>query len=142
MAEKESWQDLHSGPSLMDFMPKEAEPKEFLARAGQSRVEGCEVFPVEKEILEAIQTVYDPEIPVNIYELGLIYGVKINGNGNIYIEMTLTAPGCPVAGELPGWVAEAVAEVEGAGVVEVTLVWNPPWTADMMSEDAKLALGM
>jgi FeS assembly SUF system protein len=96
----------------------------------------------EEPVVAALRTVHDPEIPVNIYDLGLIYGFTIAETGNVDVEMSLTAPGCPVAGELPGWVADAVAGVEGIGEVEVKLVWDPPWTPELMSEDAKLALGM
>jgi FeS assembly SUF system protein len=84
--------------------------------------------------------VHDPEIPVNIYDLGLIYDVIRQDNGDVEITMSLTAPGCPVAGEMPGQVAEAVAQVESVGNVGVELVWNPAWTPERMSEDAKLAL--
>jgi FeS assembly SUF system protein len=84
--------------------------------------------------------VHDPEIPVNIYDLGLIYDVIRQDNGDVEITMSLTAPGCPVAGEMPGQVAEAVAQVESVGNVGVELVWDPAWTPERMSEDAKLAL--
>jgi FeS assembly SUF system protein len=94
------------------------------------------------EVVAALQTVHDPEIPVNIYELGLIYDVDIAEDGSVAVLMTLTAPACPVAGELPGEVAQAVADVEGVGEVLVTLTWEPAWTPEKMSEDAKLALGV
>ena len=97
---------------------------------------------IEAQAVEAIRTCFDPEIPVNIYDLGLVYKADIDERGNVAVEMTLTAPGCPVAAEMPGWVADAVANVPGVGEVEVNLVWDPPWTPDQMSEDAKLALGM
>ena len=93
-------------------------------------------------IAAALKTVYDPEIPVDIYELGLIYDVNIEMDGTVHLVMTLTAPGCPVAGILPQQVADAAASVEGVGEVDVTLVWDPPWDTEKMSEDAKLALGM
>ena len=96
----------------------------------------------EAEVVEAMRTVHDPEIPVNVYDLGLIYEMELAPNGNVAVRMSLTAPGCPVAGEMPGMVADAVAKVEGTGEVEVALVWDPAWTPDRMSEDAKLALGM
>lgn len=142
MQEEQERRELHDGPSLMDFMPERPEPEAFVARAGAPRGADAGPAPGEDAVIEAMQTVYDPEIPVNIYDLGLVYGVEVNESGDIDVKMTLTAPGCPVAGVLPGWVAEAVAGVEGAGAVEVTLVWDPPWTPDRMSEDAKLALGM
>lgn len=97
-------------------------------------------FADEDDMLEALRTVYDPEIPVNIYDLGLIYDCTMQDDGNVDIVMTLTAPACPVAGEMPQQVADAVADVEGVGRVSVTLTWEPPWRPDMMSEDAKMAL--
>ncbi len=115
--------------------------EEFRATAGEPLPPGAPAA-TEEPVIAALQTVYDPEIPVNIYELGLIYTVERKDGGNVDIEMSLTAPGCPVAGEMPGMVAQAVAGAEGVGLVEVTLVWEPAWTPERMSEDAKLALGM
>jgi FeS assembly SUF system protein len=97
---------------------------------------------LENEIVEAMRSVYDPEIPVNIYDLGLIYDMKVNEAGAVEIKMTLTAPGCPVAGEMPGMVARAVKTVEGVKDCDVELVWDPQWTPDMMSESARLTLNM
>ncbi len=114
---------------------------DFKANAGEALAAGTAVA-VDEVVIEAMRTVFDPEIPVNIYELGLIYEFKISEAGNVDIEMSLTAPGCPVAGEMPGMVADAVAAAEGVGEVEVKLVWEPAWTPERMSEDAKLALGM
>jgi len=114
---------------------------DFKANSGSPLESGIPVAG-EEPVVAALRTVHDPEIPVNIYDLGLIYGFTIAETGNVDVEMSLTAPGCPVAGELPGWVADAVAGVDGIGEVEVKLVWDPPWTPDLMSEDAKLALGM
>ena len=114
---------------------------EFSANAGEPLENGVPVAG-EAAVIEAMRDVYDPEIPVNIYDLGLIYNFTIGDVGNVNAEMSLTAPGCPVAGDLPGWVADAVAKVEGIGEVEVKLVWAPPWTPELMSEDAKLALGV
>ena len=114
---------------------------EFSANAGAPLENGVSVAG-EAAVIEAMRDVYDPEIPVNIYDLGLIYNFTIGDVGNVNAEMSLTAPGCPVAGDLPGWVADAVAKVEGIGEVEVKLVWDPPWTPELMSEDAKLALGV
>lgn len=82
-----------------------------------------------------------PEIPVNIYELGLIYTIDINAENEVDIKMSLTAPGCPVAGEMPGWVADAVEPIAGVKQVDVALVWEPPWGMDMMSDEARLELG-
>ncbi|MGB0660886.1 MAG: SUF system Fe-S cluster assembly protein [Mangrovicoccus sp.] len=92
-------------------------------------------------IVEACRTVFDPEIPVNIYDLGLVYTIEICPENAVTIIMTLTAPGCPVAGEMPGWVAEAVEAVPGVMKVDVELTWEPPWGMDMMSDEARLELG-
>lgn len=94
------------------------------------------------DIVEAIKTVYDPEIPINIYDLGLIYKIDQADNGDIHIDMSLTAPGCPVAGVLPQQVADAVAGVSGVGKIEVEIVWEPAWTPDRLTEDAKMILEM
>ena len=94
----------------------------------------------ENDIIEALKKVFDPEIPVNIYDLGLIYNISIEPNLNVDIKMTLTAPNCPVAGEMPGMVGKAVKKLNGFKGVKVELVWEPPWSKDMMSDDAKLAL--
>jgi FeS assembly SUF system protein len=96
----------------------------------------------EEAVVNAMRGVYDPEIPVNIYDLGLIYDLKIAENGNVAVTMTLTAPACPVAESLPKEVADVVANVEGVGEVEVTITWDPPWTQANMSEVAKVALDM
>lgn len=97
--------------------------------------------PLYEQVVEACRSVYDPEIPVNIYELGLIYTVDINEQSEVAIKMSLTAPGCPVAGEMPGWVADAVEPIAGVKQVDVELVWEPPWGMDMMSDEARLELG-
>lgn len=97
---------------------------------------------LETEIIKALCTVFDPEIPVNIYELGLIYNIAIESGGNVKIAMTLTAPGCPVAHTFPGTVEAAVRTVEGVNEAVVELVWDPPWTQDRMSDAAKLQLNM
>ena len=94
------------------------------------------------DIVAALKTVYDPEIPVDIYELGLIYKVDIDDDRNVAIEMTLTAPGCPVAGDMPGWVENAVSTVAGVANVKVTLVFDPPWDNSRMSDEAQVALNM
>ena len=94
------------------------------------------------DIVAALKTVYDPEIPVDIYELGLIYKVDIDDDCNVAIEMTLTAPGCPVAGDMPGWVENAVSTVAGVANVKVTLVFDPPWDNSRMSDEAQVALNM
>jgi FeS assembly SUF system protein len=93
-------------------------------------------------LIAALKTVYDPEIPVDIYELGLIYKVDVADNKDVTIDMTLTAPGCPVAGEMPGMVKDALLTVPGIGDVTVNMTFDPPWTPDRMSEEAKLELNM
>jgi FeS assembly SUF system protein len=123
-----------------DFMPV-SPYGDGKARAGARRAEGAAVADREA-VIDALRTVHDPEIPVNIYELGLIYGMEIDEAGNVEIDMTLTAPACPVAGEMPQWVADAVAAVESVGEVEVTMVWDPPWSPARMSDDAKMILDM
>jgi len=105
-------------------------------------VEGTCSSPLEGAVIDALRTVFDPEIPVSIYDLGLIYVIDIKEDGHTYIGMTLTAPGCPVAGEIPGWVRDAVIQVDGIKEVEVEILWEPPWIPDNMSEAAKLDLGM
>lgn len=97
---------------------------------------------LEQQIVDALRNVYDPEIPINIYDLGLIYSVNISDNRSVNIEMTLTTPGCPVAQTFPGTVECAVKCVDGVEDVHVELVWDPPWTKDRMSEDALLSLGL
>ena len=96
----------------------------------------------EDAVINAICTVYDPEIPVNIYELGLIYAIEIAETGDVKVEMTLTAPGCPSAQELPEMVRSAIAELHGVGTVTVDTVWDPPWDPSRMSEEARLSLNM
>ncbi len=97
--------------------------------------------PLYANVVEACRTVYDPEIPVNILDLGLIYTIDINAENEVQILMSLTAPGCPVAGEMPGWVADAVEPLAGVKTVDVELVWEPQWGMEMMSDEARLELG-
>ena len=97
--------------------------------------------PLYPDIVNACKQVFDPEIPVNIYDLGLIYTIEIDQKGQTLILMSLTAPGCPVAEEMPGWVSEAVEPVEGVKNVRVEIVWEPQWGMDMMSDEARLELG-
>ena len=97
--------------------------------------------PLFNAVVEACRTVYDPEIPVNIYDLGLVYTIDINSENDVRLIMTLTAPGCPVAGEMPGWLNDAIEPVAGVKSVEVELTWDPPWGMDMMSDEARLELG-
>jgi FeS assembly SUF system protein len=96
----------------------------------------------EEKVIEMLKTVFDPEIPVDIYELGLIYAIEIADDGNVKVEMTLTTPSCPSAQELPGQVEEAVQMVPGVKDVQVEVVWDPPWDQSRMSEDARLALNV
>ena len=97
---------------------------------------------LELKVIEALQTCYDPEIPVNIYELGLVYGIEISDSGDVRILMTLTAPSCPVAASLPLQIESKVSAIEGVKSAQVELVWDPPWNPGRMSESAKLQLGM
>ena len=94
----------------------------------------------KEDVIVRIKTVMDPEIPVNLYDLGLIYNIEILSNNDVKIKMSLTAPGCPVAGEMPQEVADTVSKINNVGEVEVELIWDPPWTVERMSEDARLAL--
>ena len=100
-----------------------------------------ELLRLTDDIVGALKTVYDPEIPADIYELGLIYRIDIEDDRSVKIDMTLTAPGCPVAGEMPGWVENAVSAVEGISGVSVAMTFDPPWTPDRMSEEARVAVG-
>ena len=97
---------------------------------------------LKDDLVAALKTVFDPEIPVDIYELGLIYRLDVDSERNIEVDMTLTAPGCPVAGDMPAWVENAVGAVEGVGLVRVQLVFNPPWDPSRMSDEARVALNM
>jgi FeS assembly SUF system protein len=101
-----------------------------------------EIERLSAQIIAALKTVYDPEIPVDIYELGLVYRIEIDDDRNVEMDMTLTAPGCPVAGDMLGWAENAVSSVEGVGQVTVNLVFSPPWDVSRMSEEARVALNM
>jgi FeS assembly SUF system protein len=127
-----------SPPMMPDMGPIEAG---IVARAGAPLAEGASIA-AEADVIEAFRTVYDPEIPVNIYDLGLVYETKIAESGDIHVVMTLTTPGCPVAGILPQQVADAAATVDGTGEIVIELTWEPSWSPDLMSEDARLALDM
>ncbi|BCH16815.1 SUF system Fe-S cluster assembly protein [Mesorhizobium sp. L-2-11] len=106
-----------------------------------SAIPADELARLTDDIVSALKTVYDPEIPADIYELGLIYKIDIEDDRSVRIDMTLTAPGCPVAGEMPGWVENAVGAVEGVSGVEVNMTFDPPWSPDRMSEEAQVAVG-
>jgi FeS assembly SUF system protein len=107
-----------------------------------SSISEVELEELTNKIVAALKTVYDPEIPADIYELGLIYNVDVDDDRFVAITMTLTAPGCPVAGEMPGWVENAVGAVPGVSGVKVTMVFDPPWDQSRMSEEARVALDM
>jgi FeS assembly SUF system protein len=98
--------------------------------------------PTEEGVIAALKTVFDPEIPVDIYELGLVYAIELSDAGEVKVEMTLTTPSCPAAQELPSMVEEAVRQIPGVAACRVELVWDPPWDPSRMSEDARLALNM
>jgi FeS assembly SUF system protein len=117
-------------------------PTETQAASSGSPLTPEELEALGNELIAALKTVYDPEIPVDIYELGLIYKVDVADNKDVTIDMTLTAPGCPVAGEMPGMVKDAVKTVKGIGEVKVNMTFDPPWTPERMSEEAKLELNM
>lgn len=114
---------------------------DFVATAGHEKP-ADEKTAAEADVIEAIKTVSDPEIMINVYDMGLIYNIEIRDNGDVYVAMTLTAPGCPVAGILPQQVADAVALVEGTGKIEVRIVWEPAWTIERLSEDARAMIEM
>ena len=105
-------------------------------------ISNTEIKQLGEEIIKVICTIFDPEIPVNIYELGLIYDIEVSNEGDVRIEMTLTSPNCPVAESLPAEVEEKVKDINLINDVKVNIVFEPPWTKDMMSEEAKLELGM
>lgn len=119
-----------------------AEPQKMQAEFEASAIPPEELEAFTQKLVAALKTVYDPEIPVDIYELGLIYKVDVADNKDVEVEMTLTAPGCPVAGEMPEMVKSALQGVEGIGEVTVNMVFDPPWTPEKMSDEAKLELNM
>lgn len=120
----------------------EQEPAEEAPQASAPELPQDELDQLTDDLVAAFKTVYDPEIPVDIYELGLIYKVDVDGNRDVEVDMTLTAPGCPVAGDMPGWVENAAAAVPGVRSVKVNLVFDPPWDPSKMSEVARLELNM
>ncbi len=117
-----------------------AEEAPRIVRTVSGTLPAEEVDRITKDLIGVLKTVYDPEIPVDIYELGLIYKVDLDDDRNLSIDMTLTAPGCPVAGEMPTWVENAAMSVEGIQNVTVNMVYDPPWDASRMSEEAQVAL--
>lgn len=129
---------------VIDWNPT---PQVVLAEAGEPPSEVTALSQGELDrltdaFIEQLKTVYDPEIPVDIYELGLIYKVDVSDDIDVVVDMTLTAPGCPVAGEMPEWVRDAVLKVEGVRTATVNLVFDPPWDPSRMSDEAKLQLNM
>ena len=131
----------------MNAIDRPLSPPPHLMQPEETTNEGTAQFigvdpDFQARLISALKTVYDPEIPVDIYELGLIYKLEVKENGLVEIDMTLTTPGCPVAGEMPGRVAAAVEMVEGISEAKVTLVWMPPWDRSRMSEEARVALNM
>jgi FeS assembly SUF system protein len=125
--------DLTGGPETAPADPAPSAP---------SNIPTEELDRITADVVDAMKTVFDPEIPVDIYELGLIYKVDLDDDRTLHITMTLTAPGCPVAGEMPMWVHDAAVPVEGVEKVKVELVFEPPWTPDRMTDEARLALNM
>ncbi|HTV69678.1 MAG TPA: SUF system Fe-S cluster assembly protein [Rhizobiaceae bacterium] len=121
--------------------PETAAANEPAKTFSASAIPQEELARMTDDIVAALKTVYDPEIPADIYELGLVYRIDIEDDRAVKIDMTLTAPGCPVAGEMPGWVENAVGAVEGVSRVDVNMTFDPPWTPDRMSEEAQVAIG-
>ena len=115
---------------------------ELQAASAASTLPQAELDRLTDQLIEKLKTVFDPEIPVDIYELGLIYKVDVSDDRDVAIDMTLTAPGCPVAGEMPGWVRDAVMEIKDIKSCHVDLVFEPPWDPSRMSDEAKLQLNM
>ncbi len=135
--------DTHEAPAegtVKPDTPPGAKPEDAPAEASALPQE--ELDRLTSDIVAALKTVYDPEIPADIYELGLIYKIDIGDDREVAVEMTLTAPGCPVAGEMPKWVEDAVNSVPGISGTKVTLTFDPPWDQSRMSDEARLALNM
>jgi FeS assembly SUF system protein len=141
-------------PYMSDPVPHAADPVEGVHPPRQppepleDGVEGTALIKpsttdhaLYEPIIEACRSVYDPEVPVNIYDLGLIYTIDISDEGDVLILMSLTAPGCPVAGEMPGWIADVISPLPGVKTVDVRLIWEPQWGMDMMTDEARLELG-
>jgi FeS assembly SUF system protein len=135
------FKDFDKKPQKADGPPPAAEPVSPAPVPG-STLSREELDRLSGDIIAALKTVYDPEIPADIYELGLIYKVDIDDDRNVAVDMTLTTAGCPVAGEMPMWVENAVGAVEGVNDVTVNLTFDPPWDMSRMSEEARVALGM
>jgi FeS assembly SUF system protein len=134
--------------NMIDLSAPPEPPAQAPEESGQASVGAgpdlpqAEIERITHDVIAALKSVHDPEIPADIYELGLIYQVDLEAEGLLKVEMTLTAPGCPVAGEMPIWVKDACETVDGVDKADVTLTFDPPWTPDRMSEEAKLMLNM
>lgn len=126
---------------LLQALAAQAPAEEYVATSGEALPEGA-LLAARDDIVDALKTVSDPEIPINIYDMGFVYDIRQLNNGNVEIDMTLTAPTCPVAGILPQQAADAAAALCGVGQVTVKVVWEPAWTPDKMSEDARAVLEM
>lgn len=133
---------MDEGRDVIHMNAPTPETAPVTAPARASAIPQAELERITADVIRALKTVYDPEIPVDIYELGLIYKVDLSDERLLTVEMTLTAPGCPVAGEMPGWVEGACRGVEGVEDVKVSMVFEPPWSSAKMSDEAKLELGM
>ena len=131
-------------PGLESKVEKTVKPKRDVINVipADEKPSDSEIEQITNDVISQLKSVYDPEIPVDIYELGLIYGVELEDDRLLKVEMTLTAPGCPVAGEMPEWVREACEVVAGVARVEVSMTFDPPWTPDRMSDEARLELNM
>jgi FeS assembly SUF system protein len=134
------------GRDIIDLAPESDVPRANQSAPNKADLDEVGYANMTEKVIAALKTVYDPEIPVDIYELGLIYKVDYDPGeegqgGKITVDMTLTAPGCPVAGEMPGWVEDAIVKVDGVDEVSVNMTFEPPWSPERMSEEAKLELG-
>ncbi len=145
MTQKDGTAAREAEPEAATEKPAEIEACVGATGGGEGAASALPADELERlrgDLIAALKTVHDPEIPVDIYELGLIYRLEVDDDRNIEVDMTLTAPGCPVAGEMPGWVENAVSAVPGVGQVKVNLVFDPPWDTSRMSDAAKLDLNM
>jgi FeS assembly SUF system protein len=133
---------LMSDSEIEDACAKTVEAVKGASDSDTPALSEQEIERLTHDMVAAIKTVYDPEIPVDVYELGLIYRIDVDNDRNVEVEMTLTAPGCPVAGDMPIWVENAVASVAGVNKVKVNLVFDPPWDISRLSEEARVALNM
>jgi FeS assembly SUF system protein len=127
---------------MTDDVKEVAERRELQMEVAASAIPADELERLTDDIVAALKTVYDPEIPADVYELGLVYRIDISDDRDVTVDMTLTAPGCPVAGEMPGWVENAVGAVPGVGKVTVNMVFDPPWDISRMSDLARAMLDM